>query len=204
MPGGVVVSDGNNASGGHAGAGSATKVVAPTPVDDDCKTNCTGVTAGSGNSNTTPIPPTATPIPSVANAPLFPETPIMNDFDPAVFISYLELVRDSFRSFNNDYVPILLDERERNRGDCGAYLGWYTLWVTRAPAFVNVPDPWVQLYYEYRVLLLNAVIVTTQIRVGCPAVDPGPYNRNQDPIGFFAAAYPRIEEMVSEAHQLQP
>ncbi|MCI0574954.1 MAG: hypothetical protein L0332_03210 [Chloroflexi bacterium] len=202
IPGAVMPAQPGSADGGDSEGDSNKDVSPPADEDDECKTCPFG--DGQSSDSGPVIPPTPTPVLNAADAPRFPETPINSSFDATVFITNLGLVRDSFRSFTLDWFPILREERERNRGDCGSYLGWYTLWVTLAPAFASVPPEWESLYIEYRVLLEQAVIITTDIRVICPAVQPGPYARNVDPIPFFTAAYPRIEQMVAEGSQLAP
>lgn len=149
----------------------------------------------------TPVTPTPTPTLSPEQAPVFPETPT-RAFDASHFITILEEVRDSFRSFSLDWIPIIRETRERNPGDCGAYLGWYTLWVTEAPAYTNVPESWQPLYIEYRLLLRNAVFSTGRVRRNCPWVYPGEFDDNLDPTIIFPAGAARLEAMVLEANQL--
>lgn len=151
--------------------------------------------------DTTPIP-TATLVISEETAPRFSQTPII-PFDSEVFITHLELVRDSFRSFTVDWVPILADERERNRGDCGAFRGWYLLWVQQAPAFTELPAQWLPLYYEYRQLLQQAFNHTDQIQKQCFSLTlPAGAVQDDDPATFFPAAYPRLEEMLQQAYSI--
>lgn len=160
--------------------------------------------------NVTPVAQLPTPIPDpatlAANAPSFPES-VVQPWDTGAFVDTLELVRDSFRSFLSDWVPIILGQRSQNRGDCGTYLGIYTLWRVQAPVFENVPPAWVPLYVEYRSLLNDASYQSNAARVTCPWVvqDPGfRLNDAAPPDQFFAYAYPRLEAMLQDAYQMAP
>ncbi|MCA9989674.1 MAG: hypothetical protein H6666_18295 [Ardenticatenaceae bacterium] len=206
VPGGVV--SGGVASGGggdrdpgrgDSGGASPTKEVRPTAATDECKTNCgdDGGSSGGGGRGGSDADST----PTAATAPVFGGTPI-RDFTSSEFVSALEQVRDSFRSFNADWPAILTGARQQNPGDCDSYQGWYRLWTRNAPGFNSVPSRWEALYVEYRLLLQSAVTVTTDVRVQC-GLNAGPYETGQDAVAFFATAYPRIEQMVVEAYQNQ-
>lgn len=147
--------------------------------------------------------PTATPTLLPASGPIFPNTPVLT-FEPQLFITQLITVRDTFGNFVERWNPVLDGSRLRQQGDCEAYVAWYHFWTT-APAFHDVPAGWQSLYYEYRVKLLDAANKTNFVRDICPAVEPDPnYNgRIQvDITGFFNIAYPRLQEMITEAQTL--
>ncbi len=192
---------------------------APRPLRDQGRTLLTSLTEPVAALTPTPEPaagvPAATPIPAPVtpsvtadDAPRFPET-LTQNWDAWSFIHTLEQVRDSFRSFLNDWVPVLEDERDRNKGDCGSYLGMFTLWRVEAPAFEDPPAEWVDLYVEYRQLLEDASYVTNGVRQQCPAlagaVDADFVARQtQSPADFFSYAYPRSEQLLAEAYTLAP
>lgn len=188
------------------------------PIRDAAKDLVAAVDSGDYGQAETPTPaanvtpvaqlPTPTPDPATlaANAPRFPES-VVQPWDSGTFIHTLESVRDSLRSFLNDWIPIILGQRSQNRGDCGTYLGIYTLWRVQAPVFEDVPADWVPLYVEYRSLLNDASYQSNAARVTCPWVEQDPGFRLSDaapPDQFFAYAYPRTEAMLQEAYQMAP
>jgi hypothetical protein len=139
----------------------------------------------------TVIPPTPVP-----EAHVFPETPIQA-WDVDVFRQYLSLVRDSFRSFNSE-----MDQMVQNGkpADCGTFIGWTGLWILEAPGFSGVPAEWQPLYVEYRALLRDVVTLTADIRPLCQGEGGTVSNETvQAIVDFLAWAYPRMEQMVSEA-----
>ena len=151
-------------------------------------------------------PPTAAqpaPTPAPTTPPsqphVFPETPIQS-FDADVFIRYLGLVRDSFRSAADELPQIFSGSKE---GDCGSYIGWIALWVTEAPGFEDVPAAWFPLYAEYRALIQEAVTTTWEINLVCDE-GGGTVSDETDAaaLAFIERAYPRSEQMVLEALQL--
>jgi len=139
--------------------------------------------------------PTATPPPPA----LFSETPIQT-FDRDVFIQYLGLVRDSFRSAYRSYAN--LDPP----GGCSTFNGWLLLWLAQAPGFTQVPPAWEALYWEYRSWLQQAVSTTWKHHLLC--IDPNSGTLSAAEISafadFFNQAYARLEVMVASAQQLPP
>jgi hypothetical protein len=124
----------------------------------------------------------------------------MQSFDADVFIRYLGLVRDSFRSAADEFPQIFSGSK---KGDCGSYIGWIALWVTEAPGFEGVPPAWFPLYAEYRALIQEAVTTTWEINQVC-AEGGGTVSDETDAAAqaFIERAYPRSEQMVLEALQL--
>lgn len=174
--------------------GGATPAPAGTPTET--------LTPGPPTRTPTPtLTPTATPIPSAADAPLFPETPV-RPFDPADFRETLRLLDDSMRSFEQNWLLILRDERERNRGDCGSFLGWFTLWVTQAPFYTDVPPQWNDLVYSYRTFLADAVYFSSPIQRQCPGMSSDIRINRDLTINFFTTAHARSTEMLQRAWAL--
>jgi hypothetical protein len=124
----------------------------------------------------------------------------MQSFDADVFVRYLGLVRDSFRSAADEFPQIFSGSK---KGDCGSYIGWIALWVTEAPGFEGVPPAWFPLYAEYRALIQEAVTTTWEINQVC-AEGGGTVSDETDAAAqaFIERAYPRSEQMVLEALQL--
>ncbi len=179
---------------GDEDSGSGNKIDGDTPEQAEM----TGATA---DPNVTPQP---TPTLSAANAPRFPES-VVETFTVSAFITSLEETQKTFREFDLNYMPILREERDRNRGDCGAFVGWYRQW-RQAPVFEDVPQDWVSLYFEYRTLLSSASFNTGFLRRQCPELRTQEDSRTYagaDPLAFFGWAYPRLQAMVQEAYVLR-
>lgn len=201
-------------AGGNEGSGAGRPTVTPRPTQTPRPTNpprdqVTPTPRGGTPEPTrtprftaTPIPPTSTPVPIVSNAPAFNESPVYDQFDRVLLIRNMEITRDSFRSFLDSWRPILLNQRDRNRGDCGTYLGWYTQWVTQSPVFRTVPSEWAPIYTEYRVMLRDAVYITNSIRRMCPgaAADPTYRPTNEETVAWFETNYPRSEQLLTRAY----
>lgn len=146
----------------------------------------------------TAVPPTSPP-PSNITAHTFPETPIQ-PWNADTFIRYLGLVRDSFRSFDNEYRLALTTDKAF---DCGTFIGWTGLWILEAPGFTDVPADWQPLYSEYRDKLRQIVNLTAVVRPLCSAEGGTISEESSNAIlSFLLAAYPRMEQMVIEANQL--
>lgn len=185
----------------------------PTATATPTSTPRPTIPSASPTSTSTPTPmPTFTPLPTVSQptptlipaappsqAHVFNETPIQ-PFDADVFIRYLGLMRDSFRSAADEFPQIFSGAKS---GDCGSYIGWFALWVTEAPGFEDVPPEWYPLYSEYRSLLHQAVSVTWEIHEVCDA-GGGTVSKETDVAAqaFIEWAYPRSEEMILEAQRL--
>lgn len=115
-----------------------------------------------------------------------------------MFIRYLGLVRDSYRSAYRAYAHI------DPPGGCDSYAGWFALWVAQAPGFTEVPAAWEALYREYRSWLQQAVGTTWPIHLNCTggglvtltATDIEAY------ADFYNRAYARSETMLTEAQSL--
>jgi len=207
---------------------TATPTSTPLPTDTPTATptstatsTATATSTPTATATPTPTPsPTHTPPPILTNTPtsmpvstatqpvptlpssqahVFPETPIQS-FDADIFIQYLGLVRDSFRSAADEFPKIFSGSK---KGDCGSYIGWIALWAAQAPGFENVPPAWYPLYAEYRSLLQEAVTITWEINEVC---DAGGGTVSDETVAasqaFIDRAYPRSEEMVVEAQQL--
>jgi hypothetical protein len=182
----------------HTATPTTTRTATVTPTDTP---------APSATSTPTPTEPRPAPVPPtpISQAHVFPETPIQA-FDVDVFLIYLALVRDSFRSAADEFPRIFSGEKS---GSCSTYNGWYVLWVAEAPGFTDVPADWRSLYAEYRALLQQAVAVTWQIHERCSQTPQGYFGDrgfsdqvDDACVEFVGWAYPRTEEMVMEARQI--
>lgn len=185
-----------------------TDIPTATPTSTATATSLPTETPSPTSSPTVTLPPTATPVPPTPvptspplplEAHVFPETPIQ-PFDADVFLRYLGLVRDSFRSAADEFPRIFSGAKS---GDCGSYGGWFALWITEAPGFQDVPVKWDALYVEYRSLLQQVVFVTWEIHEVCSS-GGGTVSDETDAASqnFIDWAYPRFEAMIIEAHQL--
>lgn len=150
-----------------------------------------------------PIPPTPTPRPTVDPATFpphtFPETPI-KPFDRDDFVSFVGRLRDSLRSYHSEMG--LMAQRGKP-GDCGTFNGWISLWITQSPGYTNVPPSFFSLYREYRNMLRQVVTLSQEVRDVCGAGGGFVTDETIDAINeFLTWAYPRSEEMVSEASVL--
>ncbi len=164
---------------------TATETPSPTPTATATAVPPTAVPP-------TSVPPTAAPI----AAPVFPETQIM-PFDVDTFTRYLGLVRDSYRSFNSE---MSIFAETGKPGDCGTFNGWTKLWIIEAPGFTDVPATWQPLYGEYRSMLSQIANITAEIRPLCGgAGGQVSAETTQAIVDFLAWAYPRSEQMVTEA-----
>lgn len=178
---------------------TATATETPLPTETATATP-TAVPTDTPTPKPTAVPPTAAP-PTAApvSAPTFPETPIQ-PFDADVFIQYLGLVRDSYRSFNSE---MGLFTQTGKPGDCGTFNGWTALWVLQAPGFTDVPPDWQPLYGEYRSMLQEIVTITAEIRPLCSNTGGQVSEETTQAIfDFLSWAYPRSEAMIVEANQL--
>lgn len=155
-----------------------------------------------------PIPPTPTPAPIVSNpqpqttggGSLFPETPVRESFDRDEFVSFVGQLRDSLRSYTSE---MDLMKNTHKPGDCGTFYGWLTLWRARSPGYENVPYSFATLYRDYRSILSKVVNLSGEIRTVCDAGGGFVSDETIDAISeFLIWAYPRSEQMVSEASVL--
>jgi len=172
----------------------------PTPTEEPTETPLPTDTPTATAVPPTAVPPTAVP-PTAApiTAPTFPETQIQ-PFDADTFTRYLGLVRDSYRSFSSE---LALFAETGKPGDCGSFNGWTQLWIIEAPGFTDVPAAWQPLYTEYRSMLSQIVSITTEIRPLCSGRGGQVSAETTQAIAdFLAWAYPRSEEMVTEAATL--
>lgn len=170
---------------------TATATNTPEPTETPLPTETATATAVPP----TPIPPT--PVPVAAHT--FPETPI-RPFEVDVFVQYLGLVRDSFRSFNSE---MSIFQANGKPGDCGTFIGWTGLWILDAPGFTDVPSDWQPPYVEYRSLLRQVVDITAEIRPLCQG-EGGELTAEttQAIFDFLLWAYPRTEAMMVETTQI--
>ena len=191
-------------------AATSTPTPSPSPTPTSSPTLTPSATPAPSPAPTNPPTPTAvataaqpvpTPIPTTPRSQphVFPETPIQA-FDAEVFVRYLGLVRDSFRSAADEFPQIFSGSK---KGDCGSYIGWIALWVTEAPGFEDVPPAWFPLYAEYRALIQEAVTTTWEINQVC-GEGGGTVSDETDAAAqaFIERAYPRSEQMVLDALQL--
>jgi hypothetical protein len=155
-------------------------------------------TIASGATSLTPVP---TPVPSAASAPRFSTTPT-EPFSFDTFYQALSQVEDTIGEFVVNWGPILREERERNRGDCGAFAGWHNVWYTQAPAFTDVPQQWVPLYYEYRVIVQTIHTRTLDTQFRCN-MGTGVRGTTTSPLPYAEYAQARLGEMLIEALQLR-
>jgi hypothetical protein len=154
-----------------------------------------------------PIPPTPTPAPTSStpqqpvppSAPTFPETP-MRTFDRDEFVSFVGQLRDSLRSYTSE---MNLMKTTHKPGDCGTFNGWIGLWILRSPGYTTVPPSFASLYRDYRSLLAQVVNLSQEIREVCAAGGGFVSDETIDALNeFLSWAYPRSEQMVSEASVL--
>ena len=175
---------------------TATATSTPTPVPTATPSP---VPTATSTPTATQAPPTPLPPTPVPQAHVFSSTPIQA-FDVDVFLSYLGQIRDSFRSAQSELPRIFSGAKS---GDCGSYIGWYALWVAQAPGFTDIPAGWHPLYSEYRSLLEQVVSVTWEIHTVCDAGGGDVSNETGNAcVEFIGWAYPRTEEMLTEAFQI--
>ena len=88
-------------------------------------------------------------------------------------------------------------------GDCGTFNGWVAFWIVQSPGYTNVPANFASLYNEYRSMLRQVVNITQEIRGLC-AGEGGDVTAETiiAILDFLSWAYPRSEQMVSEASVL--
>jgi hypothetical protein len=166
---------------------SPTKMPTPTPPPTDTPTSTPEPTEKPPPQPTSPPPPAAH---------TFPETR-MRSFDADDFQRHLELVRDSLRSFDSEMR--LIQETDKPLL-CGTFVGWTRLWIIEAPGYTDVPGTWSSLYAEYRSILKQVVDITGELRVLCDA-EGGDISEETTRaiLNFLVWAYPRSEQMVTEA-----
>jgi hypothetical protein len=155
-----------------------------------------------------PIPPTPTPAPTSSSPPTpapvaastFPETVVRENFNRDEFVGYVGQLRDSLRSYTSE---MNLMHTTYKPGDCGTFYGWLDLWRHRSPGYNNVPPSFASLYREYRSMLSQVVNLSDEIRLVCDFGGGFISDETIDAIdAFLLWAYPRSEQMVSEASAL--
>ena len=88
-------------------------------------------------------------------------------------------------------------------GDCGTFYGWMDLWISRSPGYTDAPSSFASLYREYRSLLAQVVNLSQEIRTVCDFGGGFVSDETIDALNeFLSWAYPRSEQMVSEASVL--
>lgn len=87
-------------------------------------------------------------------------------------------------------------------GNCGAY-GRFMQDVKNLPGFVNVPDNWFPLYFEYRSLLSQTPAVTAEIATVCNA-GGGDVSAQTDlaVVDFVDRTQQRLYQMIAEAQSM--
>jgi hypothetical protein len=103
------------------------------------------------------------------------------------------------RSFNSE---MTIFAQTGKPGDCGTFLGWTRLWIVQSPGYTDVPSQWWPLYYEWRSLLKQVANLTLEVRNICGGSGSGSVDA-QPIIDFLSWAYPRTEQMVTEAAAIQ-
>lgn len=167
-----------------------------TPEPTDTATPEPTATAAATNTPRPTSPPPTPTLPPTAHT--FPETPI-KAWNAEEFRSYLGQFRDSLRSFNSE---MSIFQQTGKPGDCGTFLGWTRLWIVQSPGYTNVPSQWWALYYEWRSLLKQVADLTVEVRLICGGSGDGSVEA-QPLIDFLTWAYPRTEQMVTEAAGIQ-
>ena len=179
---------------------TATPTATPQPTDTPEPTNtATPEPTATPTATATPratLPPPAPTVP--LTAPTFPETPI-KAWNAEEYRSYLSQFRDSMRSFNSE---MSIFAQTGKPGDCGTFLGWTRLWIVQSPGYTDVPSQWWALYYEWRSLLKQVANLTLGVRNICGGSGSGSVDA-QPLIDFLSWAYPRTEQMVTEAAATQ-
>lgn len=179
---------------------TATPTETPQPTDTPEPTHtATPEPTATSTATATPratLPPPAPTVP--LTAPTFPETPI-KVWNAEEYRSYLSQFRDSMRSFNSE---MSIFEQTGKPGDCGTFLGWTRLWIVQSPGYTDVPSQWWSLYYEWRSLLKQVANLTLEVRNICGGSGSGSVDA-QPLIDFLSWAYPRTEQMVTEAAAIQ-
>ena len=179
---------------------TATATATPVPTDTAEPTaTATPEPTATATNIPTPRPTLPPPPPTVPpTAPTFPETPIRT-WNAAEYRNYLGQFRDSLRSFNSE---MGIFQQTGKPGDCGTFLGWARLWIVQSPGYTDVPSQWWPLYYEWRSLLKQVADLTVEVRNICGGSGSGSVDA-QPLIDFLSWAYPRSEQMVTEAAGIQ-
>lgn len=180
---------GGGGGGSNPGAGSGADdcVIPESGPWPPCATGNGG--SGDSNAGSDPTPPSA--------PTQFDTTPV-KPFSSAEFRSLMGQFRDSLRSFNDDV--------EKKHTDlCGSYRGWHTLWTVDSPVYEVMPEQYVPLYNEWRVMLGEIVTLTESYLNACNFVDqPEPSLEEIAAVkAWLEINYPRSEEMVNELNALQ-
>jgi hypothetical protein len=178
---------------------SLTPTIAPsaTPTPTSTPTNSTTPSATASSTPTRPLPtltPTATARPA---APLFAET-LQYPFDRVAFVDALTQAQNVYyaKLFFFQYV------KDGHPGNCNAYVQFMQD-VKNLPGFVDVPDSWYSLYYEYRALLAQTPAVTVEIANVC-AAGGGEVSSQTDQavVDFVDNTQKRLYQMISEAQSM--
>lgn len=183
-----------------------TPSLTPSPTETPSPT-ATATTTPTLKPTLPPVTRTPTPAPTSAATPhVFNETP-MKEFNVDELMNAVGRMRDTFRSASEGFYT----QHDLNKyPDCSAYNGWFGIWVKESPGFNNVPPSWQPFYAEYRTILQQAVSSTWQVHVVCTQRVFPSFEAYREQVQqsiapaeqFFAWAYPRSEEMVTEGWAL--
>ena len=111
----------------------------------------------------------------------------------------LRLTHGSYENFHFVMSTIVASGAE---GNCYTFLNSLKDWTT-ALGFTDVPEAWYPLYYEYRLMLQQAVSVTEPINTACTAGGGKiPDETDQLIISTFDSLKNRSLQMISEAEAL--
>jgi hypothetical protein len=166
----------------------------------------------------TPIPPTDTPVPAntatTATNTAVPPTPTSQPrveihffsstervpFTDEGFLYHMGRLRDTMIELDTIYIDIGHGAND----SCVAFDSLHKNWTTHLPAYLDSPDKYYPLYAEYRSIIHQAVLTTTQIFTVCTGGGGEVSEQTDDQVvQFLSWAMPRTEAMVQETIQLQ-
>lgn len=164
----------------------------------------------------TPIPPTDTPVlantaTTATNTAVSP-TPTSQPMLEAHFFSSTERVPFTDKDFlyqmgrlRDTMIELdTIDIEHDAHASCIDFNSLHRNWTTHLPAYVDSPDKYYPLYAEYRSIIHQAVLTTTEIFTVCVG-GGGEVSEQTDAqiVEFLSWAMPRTEAMVEETIQLQ-
>jgi hypothetical protein len=130
------------------------------------------------------------------NAPVFPETSLRG-WDANDFRNELNKLIQSNVGFRDYFQGIVTNGI---RGDCSTFFGYRNAMITGQAAYENVPPVWYALYYDYRILIHEAVNNVQPINMMCGA-GGGTVSDEQDLIILqgLASIIDRAQALVARA-----
>jgi hypothetical protein len=142
----------------------------------------------------TRIPPTLTYTPSPRPpAPVFPQTHIKSFSPDSMRKEINELVR--FQVAFLDYFRLIVTTGQQ--GSCHRFYNYRNEMIVSQEAYDDVPDNWYSIYYQYRVLIHEAVANVQPITSVC---DAGGGELPEDTDTIIMA---KLEQIVGQAQQLE-